>query len=112
MRVGLSMHGVTALLISPLTPHVPHYNGPHPCMHGLHCFLPFLAKLIPVPQVGEVAGCILQWMVHNGTRVFGSEASSKTLALLSEPVMVDALMQVSASGRGQIRGQIMLCVGG
>ena len=52
-----------------------------------------------VNQVGEVAGCILQWMVHNGTRVFGADASSKTLLLLSEPSMVDALMQVIV-GRG------------
>ena len=44
--------------------------------------------------MGEVAGCILQWMVHNGTRVFGADASNKTLLLLSEPSMVDALMQV------------------
>ena len=42
-----------------------------------------------------MAGCILQWMVHNGSRVFGADASNKTLTLLSDPAMTHALMQVS-----------------
>ena len=41
-----------------------------------------------------MAGCILQWMVHNGSRVFGADASNKTLTLLCDPEMSQALMQV------------------